>query len=625
GRQDEKEDDEEDPGSHIRVSSFYQIDHSKLPPSSPPQLQAIRVVMVNEKTRKRVSLRFPSTLCLRAHFMDTTTTTNCIHSKKEYSNPKKLPPLDLRCIIGSETAALVLYRRIPPPELAANTGSWIFWAAPPPLKTLSDRLKDDPGVLKWASRRRVSFLASQPDDHDDDTHQGAIVPVTDELEEIEESEDDVDEEAQKQESRRITITIDDRKRKSPVACATQSSKRHHHNMQQLTPPQSGDGDTTKQLVVYQRRNPKLFHRWSEHRYKLAEMNLLKIMKEEGAVLENPIARHELRDKARKLIGDTGLLDHLLKHMAGKVAPGGEERFQRRHKTLGGAIEYWLEKAELEDIRKEAGVKDPYWAPPPGWKPGDDPTQDPVSARQIAQLNQEMAHVKQEMQMLKNIALEYGREKQPATLHIQTPSTTQDTEIGSSLIELKQGNRDRDTRMDGLEEQLMRISQNVSRMQDDIDMLKTTVVEFRQAECEGQSTLIATKEDRAARIQRLRSGFKICKPQGTFTWPSMAISSPQLSVQLEHLLALPTPPSVSSSSAKQSNLLSAPRPLHLEDNPISAVKPIAERKPAICPPSSAAGPSSSPPIEINLTTSSTPTYTSARRPLVNLNEPHFLFF
>ncbi|KAG5041354.1 hypothetical protein JHK85_013830 [Glycine max] len=31
--------------------------------------------------------------------------------------------------------------------------------------------------------------------------------------------------------------------------------------------------------------------------------------------------------ARKHIGDTGLLDHLLKHIDGKVAPGGTERFR----------------------------------------------------------------------------------------------------------------------------------------------------------------------------------------------------------------------------------------------------------------------------------------------------------
>jgi hypothetical protein len=120
--------------------------------------------------------------------------------------------------------------------------------------------------------------------------------------------------------------------------------------------------------------------------------MLKVMKEQNAVFGNLILRPELRAEARKLIGDTGLLDHLLKHMAGKVAPGGEERFKRRH-NADGAMEYWLEKANLVDIRKEAGVQDPYWTPPPGWKPGDNPTQDPVCAREIKELRKEIDEVK----------------------------------------------------------------------------------------------------------------------------------------------------------------------------------------------------------------------------------------
>ena len=120
--------------------------------------------------------------------------------------------------------------------------------------------------------------------------------------------------------------------------------------------------------------------------------MLKIMKAKGAVPGNPILRPELRSEARKLIGDTGLLDHLLKHMAGKLAPGGKERFRRRHNPEG-AMEYWLESADLVEIRKKAGIKDQYWVPPPGWKPGDSPTQDPVCARELKALKEEVASMK----------------------------------------------------------------------------------------------------------------------------------------------------------------------------------------------------------------------------------------
>lgn len=120
--------------------------------------------------------------------------------------------------------------------------------------------------------------------------------------------------------------------------------------------------------------------------------MLEIMKAKGAVFENPVLRPELRAEARKFIGDTGLLDHLLKHMAGKVAPGGTERFRRRH-NADGAMEYWLERADLVDIRREAGVEDPYWTPPPGWEPGDNPTQDPICSRELKLLKEEMAHIR----------------------------------------------------------------------------------------------------------------------------------------------------------------------------------------------------------------------------------------
>ncbi|KAJ6393929.1 hypothetical protein OIU77_023213 [Salix suchowensis] len=38
-----------DPAEHIKVSSVYELDHTKLPPSSPDQLYKSRVVMVNGK------------------------------------------------------------------------------------------------------------------------------------------------------------------------------------------------------------------------------------------------------------------------------------------------------------------------------------------------------------------------------------------------------------------------------------------------------------------------------------------------------------------------------------------------------------------------------------------------
>jgi hypothetical protein len=92
------------------------------------------------------------------------------------------------------------------------------------------------------------------------------------------------------------------------------------------------------------------------------------MHERGVAPGRPILRPALREEARKHIGDTGLLDHLLKHMTDTVVHTGE-RFRRRHNSEG-AMEYWLEHASLMDMRKAAGIEDPSWVPPPDWMPGD---------------------------------------------------------------------------------------------------------------------------------------------------------------------------------------------------------------------------------------------------------------
>ncbi|CAM8947152.1 unnamed protein product [Rhodiola kirilowii] len=133
-------------------------------------------------------------------------------------------------------------------------------------------------------------------------------------------------------------------------------------------------------------------RWSAKRFQQAEENMLKIMKSKGAVFGNPISRTSLRSEARNYIGDTGLLDHLLKHMDGKVAPGGCERFRRWH-NFKGQMEYWLESADLFDIRKEAGIQDPYWMPAPGWKPGSSPSDSSGFAAELKILREEMDKMK----------------------------------------------------------------------------------------------------------------------------------------------------------------------------------------------------------------------------------------
>ncbi|PPR88360.1 hypothetical protein GOBAR_AA32328 [Gossypium barbadense] len=540
----------DDAVAHIRVGSYYEIDHSKLPTKTPEHLKLVRVIMVSKKSKCSVSLRYPSMYSLRAHFSE---------RNRRKVDAKMLPTLDEQYAMESETAGDVLYRRIPPHVIALQRNRWSFWVmgvSSPKGQEIGKNPSPSPavitsyvnmvikkglcwselisaGMLRWGRRRQRKLHGEN--------------------------------------------------------FKTQTAKK---------PKQEND----KQITLYKPSKRKevknSIERWSVQ-YNLAEKNMLKIMKEKGAVFGNPILRPALRAEARKLIGDTGLLDHLLKHMAWKVAPGGEERFMRRH-NADGAMEYWLESADLMDIRKEAGVQDPYWTPPAGWKLGDNPTQDPVCARELQELREEIAKLRRDMLEAKktdeNLALVITPNASVASQNMVHNATTM-------LLPLKEKYMDLMKWKANLEGQLGEISKSLCGVEEEMGKLRSKVEAANALVIMGSTTPplntdndkamlvvsdeekdgypeeripsvtrkrrnpVATTENKAAKIQRLKSGFRICKPQGTFLWPNMALSR-QVVARIDDLLAVPTPPSVSSSTT------TAPR---RSPQPTSTVEPLAERR------------------------------------------------
>ncbi|KAK8472683.1 hypothetical protein PHAVU_002G279200 [Phaseolus vulgaris] len=139
-------------------------------------------------------------------------------------------------------------------------------------------------------------------------------------------------------------------------------------------------------------------RWSAKRYMLAEQSMWEVLKGEGATFENPITRPALRMAVRKHIGDTGLLDHLLKHIDGRLAHGGTERFRRRFNTKG-IMEYWCESANLDEIRQETRMQDSYRIPPSTLRAGSVPVQNIDSIDEMKMLKIEMAQMKRDIQEL----------------------------------------------------------------------------------------------------------------------------------------------------------------------------------------------------------------------------------
>ncbi|KAH0908751.1 LOW QUALITY PROTEIN: hypothetical protein HID58_032072 [Brassica napus] len=142
-------------------------------------------------------------------------------------------------------------------------------------------------------------------------------------------------------------------------------------------------------------------RWNTERIDFSEQVIVDVLKEKGASFDAPVSQPQLEEDC-----DTGLLDHLLKHIDGNVTPGGADRFRRCHDTEG-TMQYWLESADLLKIKRESGVPDPNWVPPPWWKlqgangvikiePGVD---DDEPSASTSELKEEMDRMKSEIKEL----------------------------------------------------------------------------------------------------------------------------------------------------------------------------------------------------------------------------------
>ncbi|KAH0450818.1 hypothetical protein IEQ34_021510 [Dendrobium chrysotoxum] len=500
--------------------SFFEIDHEKLPPKSPIQLKAIRVVMVSETTLLGVTVSFPSTLSLRSYFVAAQIGI-CF------------PELDEKFVMSSNQARRILCRRIPPAQLEAGKRLKSFWLLTPsqggelplvgpeaeqevtkPMKSMGSchLALQCAGEVGWGIRRKIKYIGRHCDQSAQKTEA-----------EMEEQQSGNGRKRNQEEVKKTN-----KKKKKKVVARETKRLRLEQADQELRFPRG-----TKD-------------RWSMERYEAAEKRLLEIMRLKKAELGRPILRQALREEARKHIGDTGLLDHLLKHMAGKIVSDGTERFRRRHNSEG-AMEYWLEPADLVEVRRKAGVTDPFWIPPPGWKLGDSIF--PNSCGLDCKLA--IADCKQQL------AAQYKRyDEQQISLkklekHTQNIKVEWEKAIGAWQKKKKHVAR-------------------IGVMQDDVQLLKQTK---KQIDGDGQlngnpktsdvniQNEISNGNAAGGKKQKGTSGFKICKPQGTFLWPSMAGSSAASAEEKQHMLVFPGggPPSASSSTASTPKLQLLPAP------------------------------------------------------------------
>ncbi|KAK8937614.1 Protein DYAD [Platanthera guangdongensis] len=502
---------------------FYEIDHEKLPPKSPIQLKAVRIVMVTDTTSLDVTVSFPSTLALRRYFA------------AARNDDGSLPELDERFVMSSNQAGRILRWRIPPAHLDAGKLLKSFWILTP-ASSVSEKAEDDDDdkspvrstrysclqslkraeVFGWGIRKKVKYIGqccASAEEEDGENNGGRrkrrreVVSINDDT--------------KKEMKKKNKINVEGREMKKPKATGKETEGRS-----------AGRGSKD---------------RWSTERYETAEKRLLEIMRTKKAELRTPVLRQTLRDEARKHIGDTGLLDHLLKHMAGKIVLEGTHRFRRRHNSEG-AMEYWLEPAELLEIRRKAGVDDPFWVPPPEWKLGDSIFQGSCGQEcklAIAELKQQLAaqssRVHEQQIWLKKLEKEARENKEESQKAIS--SCQEKCQI---LLEwkLKQ------------EEELSALRLLKEKMRSDhIEPSKGCVSTTTNIRKE------ITGDSASFKKVTPRSGFRICKPQGTFLWPSNGVSAMSELEQKQHLFLFPGggPPSASSSTASTAKLLLLPAP------------------------------------------------------------------
>ncbi|KAF5197468.1 Ameiotic-like protein [Thalictrum thalictroides] len=565
----------------LKVGFLYEIDHKLLPPKSPIQLKSIRVAMVTEKNELNITVRFPSMLALRVYFSGG-------KSQAELANlpENKNPDLDEQYVMGAKLAKEILFRLISPAEFQEQGRFQSFWLVPSKISELSTLIIKDgnasdetsvqglncDGMLNWGVRKRISFMARH--------YSGSKTPRAASSSSSLVKEEDIQKEVTTvEETKRV---LRKRKRKGVVKPNKKSKVARRE-------------EKKKPSSKTKRQKLKLsYDRWSRDRYKNAEVKMLEIMKEKGAVVGRPMLRPTLRLEARKHIGDTGLLDHLLKHMAGKIAPNGEDRFRRRH-NADGAMEYWLENADLVNVRKEAGVNDPFWIPPPGWKPGDSLlAQDSnTCVVELKLLKEEMASIKKNVEEILLSKKDQDNGDKAIVPFTKSSSENSNLESDNKLISSLEGYESLMKRKTELEQELLQISQSLKGFQNEKrscdekgaeleEPTNNTAKEISPVEKDKTAVMneeVKRAEERAERRERLRSGFRICKPQGTFLWPSnsSAGNSSSTNVLSPHQVLVPTPPSVTSANTSAPRLFLPPPPPSA--SPVEPL-PLAEKPPVI---------------------------------------------
>lgn len=189
-------------------------------------------------------------------------------------------------------------------------------------------------------------------------------------------------------------------------------------------------------------------RWAKERYENAKTSLVYILGQLGATSsDKAILRPSLREEARKVIGDTGLLDHLLKHLADKVVTLEGDKLRRRH-NREGHMEYWLQSPAAAE-QEEAMLRE-----------------------EMAALSSELREVKEARHILRSVRTEAAQAIQAVSGIKEHP----DDVARKLAVTTTEAPEDMSVRLDSVE---MRISQLYKELRDAEGLAVTGMEDIRR--------------------------------------------------------------------------------------------------------------------------------------------------
>lgn len=202
-----------------------------------------------------------------------------------------------------------------------------------------------------------------------------------------------------------------------------------------------------------------YGRWAPERFLAAQKNLVDVMRLIGATHPHKaVLRPHLREQARKSVGDTGLLDYLLKHLADTVVSDEGEKLRRRHNTTGH-MEYWLQ--------------DPKSAHEEDMMVNDEMNALSAELRSVREARNLLQTVREEA--AEAVKVVEGVKKEAGTSGSKTPKVTVPSTFQNELSELKAQHEAHIKRSD---EEIKGLRATVHNLQSKIDELVGIVEEIK---------------------------------------------------------------------------------------------------------------------------------------------------